>query len=254
MTFEQFKAVNPGLSREDECSWREWFELPIRDDVFHRVFSSKCGAFRDYPAVNAISRLHELGITIPTSVTLDLTTALAIFLSRPNIHYTPTKAKRIERLAALAMELSDLLREEKEEWLIYWGDVAVDDDEPEPQSQIEVSEMISALEILQLSSQERAEWLSSAKGTEIEPGSNRAPRVRYFYWLMLLGFWKFALGRQIATSTSDTSVYGPLVTFIGIMSERGASQEDLSGDAIRAFIRRVEEQGRVALVREYFIR
>lgn len=244
--------MHPDLSQEDERYWRDWYELPAKDEVLHATFATLGRAFKDFPGEKAIARLHQLGVTVPASELIHLTSGLAVFNSHPNIHYTPAEAKRVEQLSSLAKQLSDLLREEKEEWLSVWGDIADHDDEPEPEASVEVAALIENLEILQQSSQERAAWLVSAKGSEIEPGSNRAPRIRYFYWLMLLGFWKFVLGRPIATSTSDTAAYGPLVAFIRIMSERGVSQEDLTGDAIRAFIRRVDEQGRIEMVKKYF--
>lgn len=67
MKWEEFKGMNPDLSQEDERYWRDWHELPAKDEVLHATLAGLGGAFKDYPAEKAISRLHQLGVTIPTS-------------------------------------------------------------------------------------------------------------------------------------------------------------------------------------------
>jgi hypothetical protein len=232
----------------------DYFNLPVRDDVAEGTFGAMLQKFGGFPAPDAMSRLHGLGITVSQHNLVMLSAALASFQAFPSVHYSQAAVKREERIAYLARELRECLVDEEHEWRYFWGDVDQEEEQPEPEDTIEVASMLSDLQALKNGAEERAEWLRSAKTSPFEPGSNRAPRVRFFYWLLLLGFWKYRLGREIGTSSNDGAVYGPLVSFIKIMSERGVPEEELSGDAIRAFIRRIEEQGRIETVRSFFNR
>jgi hypothetical protein len=165
--------------------------------------------------------------------------------------------ERERKIAELSAELIELLSHgdgQQEGWRYYWGDADWSDfeetlEQPEPEGTVNVPDLHEELEILANSARERLAWLHWARNFEIEPQSNRAERTRYFYWLMLIAFWRYQLQREVGTCTApDRDAYGPLVKMIQVMSARGMSEEETK--TIRAFIRRFVD--RAAHFKQYF--
>lgn len=215
--------------------------------------------FESFPAPTAMSQLAEAGILIRAWDLMCLGTAMRTFHSFPSLHFNKEAVEREQRIAELSAELVELLSHgdgQQDGWRHYWGAADWSDfdetlEHPEPEGTINVPDLQDDLEILGNSAKERLEWLHSAKNSDIEPQSNRAERTRYFYWLMLIAFWRYQLQREIGTCTApDRDAYGPLVKFIQVMSARGMSEDELKGTTIRAFIRRFES--RSGHFEEYF--
>lgn len=216
-----------------------WFKAPAEDGlVTHLGSSSKMEQFAGFVSTTVVSDLSQEGITLTVWDALQLMTALRVVHSWPSVRYSTEAIDREERIRKLAEQLEAELKSE-DEWRIYWGDADPDVDDPEPKGSLEVAGLVEQLQTLQRSAEEREVWLRSAKQMAIEPGSNRAERPRTFYWLVLLAFWKHHLGRDIVTSTTQQNKgAGPLVRFIQIMSKGAMASDQITGTAIRAWVRR----------------
>jgi hypothetical protein len=234
------------------------FLAPARDNMvegygFHE------GYFKDFPSLTAMSQLAEAGILVRGWDMMRLGTAVQTFHSFPSLHYKKEAVDLEHRIAEVSTELIDLLSHgagEQDGWRTFWGNADWSDfdetlEQPEPEGTINVPDLREELKILLSSAKERLDWLHSAKNADIEPQSNRADRIRYFYWLMLIAFWRYQLQREIGTCTApDRDAYGPLVKLIQVMSARGMTEDETRGDTIRAFIRRHAD--RAAFFESYF--
>lgn len=187
------------------------------------------------------SRLSAAGITLTGMDAIILMTGMRMFENLPEMHATGSRIDAEERIATLAEELGRLVGKAQSDsgFRYVWGEIDPADEEPEPDRTVEVSEFLKQLEIIRTSAQQTASWLRAGRSSPRLPGSNRADRTRYFYWLLLLAFWSRHLGREIKTSNGwDRDPYGPLVSFVRAFSAGGLGEEDLSGDTIRQWIRR----------------
>lgn len=232
---------------------RDMFLAPATDVSLESFFALGMEHFAKFPSPTAMSQLAAAGILVRGWDLIALGSALSGFHAFPSLHLTPENIAREEKIAALSAQLRDLLKsDEKQEWRYVWrnGDFS-DEERPEPEDAVEVADLRANLMTLQRTAEERLEWLASAKNLEIDPGSNRADRIRYFYWLMLIAFWKYQLKREVGTCTApDKDAYGPLIKLIQVMSARGMSSEETKGSTIRAFIRRNAD--RASYFEEYF--
>lgn len=217
------------------------------------------GYFKDFPSPTAMSQLADAGILVRGWDMMRLGVAAQTFHSLPSLHYNREAVEREQRIVELAAELNQILSfgaGEQDGWRYFWGNADWSDfdetlEQPEPEGTIDILEFREDLDTLGNSARERLHWLQSAKDADIEPGSNRAERTRYFYWLMLIAFWRYQLQRDIGTCTApDRDAYGPLVKFIQVMSARGMSDVETKGTTIRAFIRRSAD--RAAHFESYF--
>lgn len=234
------------------------FLAPARDSMvegygFHE------GYFKDFPSPTAMSQLAEAGILVRGWDMMRLGTAIQTFHSFPSLHYGKESIDREQRIAEISSELIELLSHgegEQDGWRYFWGNADGSDfeetlEQPEPEGTIDVPDLRENLDILAKSAHERLDWLHSAKEADIEPRSNRPDRTRYFYWLMLIAFWRYQLQRDVKTCTApDRDAYGPLIKLIQVMSAKGMSDEETKGDTIRAFIRRNAD--RAAFFQSYF--
>ncbi|PRD41377.1 hypothetical protein C5748_22080 [Phyllobacterium phragmitis] len=232
---------------EDFDVERDLFLAPAEDRQLDAHFGHGVEHFESFPSPTAMSQLAEAGILVRTWDLMQLGVAMHTFHGSPSLHFNKESIERERRIAELTADLSNLLSHgeiEEDGWRTFWGNADWSDFEetleaPEPEGTINVPDLREDLVILENSAKERLEWLQSAKQSIIEPQSNRADRIRYFYWLILIAFWRYQLRREIGTCTSpDRDAYGPLVKFIQVMSARGMSQEETKGTTIRAFIRR----------------
>jgi hypothetical protein len=237
---------------------RDLWLAPATDGILGGFFQHGMEHFEGLASPTAMSQLSEAGILVRGWDVISLGAALRTFHGFPSVHYSKEAIDREQQISELSAQLHALLATgegEQDGWRTYWGDVDWSDfdetlEAPEPTSVINVPDLMESLGDLKNAADERLEWLHSAKFSGIDPG-NRAGRIRYFYWLILIAFWKFQLQREVGTSTSlGKDAYGPLIKFIQVMSAQGMSDEEIHGDTIRAFIRRHE--GREDHFREYF--
>ncbi|MER8625552.1 hypothetical protein [Mesorhizobium sp. M1143] len=226
------------MSHDDD----DYFLAPATDRLLV-LFQYGMEHFKGFPLPDAMSKLSMAGIVVLGWDLLQLQVAFRTFHGFPSLHFSKEAVDREKQISDLCERLLALLEVEQDGWRTYWGDVdwRVYDktmEAPEPAAEVEVPALMETLADLKKAADERLEWLDSTKNFEIDPG-NRAGRIRYFYWLLLMAFWKFQLLREIGTSTSEgKDAYGPLIKFIQVMSARGMSSEERQGDTIRAFIRR----------------
>ena len=205
-------------------------DLDLRDQLENGI-----DQFRDLPSPHALKQCRDAGIAMTVNDVAALTVGLRMFQAYPFLFANPQTESKERRLRELSLELSALLREEGD-WRAYWGDI--DNLKRSPETAVDVKELRKRLEDLSLTANEKEEWLKSAKDVVIYPG-NRANRVRYYYWLLLCGFWKYHLGREIGASTSPDrqDAYGPLITFLQAMSAGGMGEKQISGNNVRRWIR-----------------
>lgn len=190
---------------------------------------------------DAEARLRAAGIGLTGMDCVMLVTGMRVFEGYPEMHATGDRIETEERIAALADELGKLVEKAHTDygWRHVWGEVDPDDEQPEPDGSVEVSEFLEQLDMIRQSAQQAVYWLHVGRQSPRLPQSNRADRTRYFYWLLLLAFWTRRLGREIKTSNgSDRDPYGPLVYFIQAFSAGGMNERELSGDTVRQWIRR----------------
>lgn len=240
----------------------DFFSQPATDFQFSVQIRFAFDRFKFLPPTTAMSELAEAGVLVRHYDVIRLGAAIGTFHAFPSLHFGKEAIRRERRIAELSAELIDILspevrgRDGEDGWRLYWGSAdwsQFDEtlEPPEPDEQLNVADFCKDLETLAKTAGEQREWLASAKDSEFEPQSNRAERVRYFYWLLLIAFWKFQLQRDVTTCTApDRQAYGPLVKFIQVMSAGGMSRAETGGDMIRAFIRRFED--RAAHFEEYF--
>lgn len=187
--------------------------------------------------------LRDMGIVLSRYDNIALQSALKTFHQGPSVHYTPeavAKEQRIQSLVKqLKAELGPELERDEEATREFWGD-DIDPEDPEPSEYLYLGEFLDSLDLLERCSEEHSRWLETAKTLDVEPKSNRADRIRYFYWLILLAFWKFRLKREIKTSSNgENEGSGPLVRFIQVMSKGGGSEfNESNGSAVRQWILR----------------
>lgn len=233
--------------------------LAPAQDVMVEGYGFHEGYFKDFPSPTAMSQLAEAGILVRGWDMMRLGSAVQTFHSLPSLHYKKEAVALEQRIAEVSSELIDLLSHgagEQDGWRTFWGNADWSDfektlEQPEPEGTINIPDFLEELDILHNSARERLGWLHSAKNADIEPQSNRADRIRYFYWLMLIAFWQYQLERDVGTCTApDRDAYGPLVKLIQVMSARGMSEEETKGTTIRAFIRRFSD--RAAHFESYF--
>jgi hypothetical protein len=226
---------------------RDFFLAQADDRLMESYLQFGTRHFDGFPSPTAMSQLAEAGILIRGWDLMCLGAAMRTFHAYPSLHLSKEALQREQRIAELSDELNELLATDAGEydgWRYFWGDADWSDfeetlEQPEPDGTINIPDLREELTILTDSARERLDWLHSAKDADIEPQSNRAGRIRYFYWLMLMAFWRYQLQRQIGTCTApDRDAYGPLVKFVQVMSARGMSDEETKGTTIRAFIRR----------------
>lgn len=247
------------LDHDDFGEAEDAFLSPATDGQLEVHLRLGSEHFESFPSPTAMSQLAEAGILIRGWDLMCLSVAMRTFHTLPSLHFNKEAIEREQKIAELSTELVELLSHgdgQEDGWRYHWGNTDWSDfeetlEQPEPEGSIEVPELQEDLRILANSARERLEWLQSAKYSDIEPQSNRAERTRYFYWLMLIAFWRYQLLREVGTCTApDRDAYGPLVKFIQVMSARGMSEDELKGTTIRAFIRRFES--RAGHFEEYF--
>ena len=199
-------------------------------------FSGHC-----HPA--AITRLASAGIHLQAIDLIALHIALGTFYAGyPSLHHSEEALAKERRIAQLSAELSALLADDEGDGCrIHWGNADWEGAKrtlraPEPQATVPVADLRQSLAHLEAGALERVEWIASAKDLSFAPGAAAKP-VRYFYWLVLMAFWKFHLRRSIATSVgADGKPTGPLIDFILHMSAKDL-QGTVSPGAIRRFVR-----------------
>jgi len=234
------------MTGSDEENGEDFFLTPATDGQMEAQLSFEAGPFMNFPSPTAMTQLAAAGIVVRTWDLICLGAAMRTLRSLPNMHFSKEAVERETRMAALSRELAELLAAggDDDGWRCFWGNADWSDfdetlEQPDPEETIDVKGLQSELVALGKSAAEQLEWLTSAKYSAIEPQSNRAERTRYFYWLLLIGFWRYQLQRAIGTCTApDRDAYGPLVTFIRVMSAQGMTEEETKGTTIRAFIRR----------------
>lgn len=224
---------NPVTAREMEATW-PMFEMEH---------------FSRFVPKDLLSELEKIGIVLSRWDNIALQTALKTFHQGPSVHYSPEAVAKEERILTLVKQLKDELEPEvTSEYAAreFWGE-DVDPDDPEPSEYLYLKDFLDSLDLLHRSAFEHLVWLESAKLMDIEPRSNRADRVRYFYWLILLGFWKYHLKREIRTSSNgENKGTGPLVKFIQIMSKAGGLEfSELNGTAVRQWIKRNADRAEI---------
>lgn len=217
---------NPITAKEMEATW-PFFEMEH---------------FSRFVPKDLLTELENIGIVLSRWDNIALQSALKTFHQGPSVHYSPEAVAKEERILSLVRQLKDELEPEvtsEDAVREFWGD-NVDPDDPEPSEYLYLKDFLERLDLLQRSAFEHLAWLHSAKLMDVEPRSNRADRIRYFYWLILLGFWKYHLKRDFGTSSNgDNEGTGPLVRFIQVMSKAGGLEfNELNGTAVRQWIRR----------------
>jgi len=233
-----------------------FWDNPVTPDEFWGTLALfKMMHFERFMADSVLDDLAKIGIIFSRKDNLILQVALKTFHQGPSVHYSPEAIAKEERILNLAQqlraELSPELESDENAVREYWGD-EVDQDDPEPSEYLYLGDFIRSLDLLTKCSFEHMVWLASAKTMDVEPQSNRANRMRYFYWLLLLGFWKYALKHDLGTSSTDENEgSGPLVRFIQIMSKGGGLEfNELSGTAIRQWVRR--NKNKTETIRHFF--
>lgn len=207
------------------------------------AMSNMIAPFHKFIPEGVVGLLREEGFPLTgKNITTLLTFLSMISRGRMEIHAKKAEIKREELISKRASEFSEILKDiwTDDGWRYVWGeeDYDPDDDKPEPEDSINVPELLERLDSLKRSADERAKGLKIARTTSFLPTGNRTIWERHFYWVALLWFWRDELKRDIGTSTKEgVDSYGPLVRFIRTLSSRGWTENELSGDAIRSWIR-----------------
>ena len=201
------------------------------------------GPFSDHSHPAAISHLAAAGIDLQAIDLIALHVALGTFYAGyPSLHHSEAALAKERRIAELSAELSALLADDEDDGCRFhwgaadWAGAKKTLRAPEPQATVPVADLRQSLAHLEAGALERVEWIASAKDLSFAPGP-AAKQVRYFYWLVLMAFWKFHLRRSIATCVgADGRPSGPLIDFILQMSAKDLPGT-ISPGAIRRFIR-----------------
>lgn len=138
-------------------------------------------------------------------------------------------------IATRARELIDLLGRADHDngWRYAW-----DSDYEEIESSIKIDQFIDDLETLAQNAEQRLEQFTLAKNIGLHPQSGK---IRYFYWMSLIAFWKFALGRDVkASDNGKNRPSGPMVAFVETMSFGMTGR--VSPGAIRKFVERHRDE------------
>lgn len=231
-----------------------------KDEIWHLAQTLR--HFRPLIPPDVSKRLAEARIIIEGHQITALITGLGVFeATQPELYTTKEMAASEQRIADLAEELSALIAASpftQDGWRYVWGDVPADEEDPDPQDCVEVAGFLSQLKTIKDSAIESVDVINESLTSRLLPGSNRANRLRYFYWLLLLAYWKTILGRDFGLCNDEIrGPNGPLVSFMQALSAGGLSagiftEAELSGNAIQQFVRR--NSNRVEGVAEFFSR
>lgn len=106
------------------------------------------------------------------------------------------------------------------------------------------SDLLDSLSVFEEACEGLSRLLPVLQNDTPKLGGNHGSRVRFLYWMLLMAFWKEYLKRNVGTSNSEKKgSYGPLVSFIQILSSARLIRREYSGGAVRQFIRR--HRGRI---------
>lgn len=193
-------------------------------------------------------RLANAGIELEgVQVTLLISGLKSFEVIHTELYVTKGMTVSEQRIIDLADELAMLIKESPlthDGWRYTWGEASSDEETPDCQDCLEIAEFLKQLRIVRASAVEGVDALRAGLASNLLPGSNRANRLRYFYWLLLLAYWKNDLKREVKMSNSEArGPCGDLISFIQALSAGGVTagivtEAELSGDAIRQFIRR----------------
>ncbi|MEJ6783756.1 hypothetical protein [Aminobacter sp. Piv2-1] len=190
-----------------------------------------CAAF---PAPDAVETLASRGVDI-NQLTI-LVDCLARVGRSWDFRESREESDSESSIAARARELVELLRNADHDngWRHAW-----DAEYEKIENSVELDQLSDDLETLARNAEQRLEQFQFAKTIGLHPQSGK---VRYFYWMSLIAFWKFALGREVKASDNGRNrPSGPLVAFIETMSF-GMTGGAVTPGAIRKFIERHRDE------------
>ena len=222
------------------------FDRPATDAV---IEGQACllNVFAKFVPDDAATRLAGAGIFLTVGDVVVLFAGIALFEGADIADATPAALARERRIAELAGELADALQEAGDGagWRHVWGEPDPLDEEPDPVQSVEIAGFLDDLDAVARSAAERVATIGNGLESALQPNGNRTDRVRFHFWRLLTAFWAGRLGRQIATSVADErGPGGPLIAFIQAFSAGGMKAEELSGEAVRQWVRR---HGKTAL-------
>lgn len=214
---------------------------PAEDDMFHR-FIPELDFFSSIVPHDAPSRLIAAGIEMTAGQASQFLTGLAMMGANPELQFSQSHLENWKEIQKLSARLLPHIKKEatsnRHGEVHWWNNIDPNDEEPEPLETINLSELILSLAVLEKSAAEHINTHNYGKESPSGPGSNRADRIRFFYWHALLAFWKENLGRPVQTSINPTGEpVGPLVRFFQAMT----AGESVSGAAVRNWILRQKD-------------
>lgn len=238
------------LPWEDDPENPNFLKNPAKIAEFEAVFGAwRMERFAHLIPSSVPDRLGSIGVTYTRWHNIALSSILAYVEAGAVANFSADRLKKERRIAELVTALKEELADEvidESSVRLYWGDY-VDPEDPEPQDYLYLESFQRDLDLLQSIAGEQIEWLTSAKSSPFEPGSNRADRYRHVYWLTILGFWKFVMHKPVATSSDqEGQANGPLIRFFQAMT----LGYDEQPNAIREWVRRNEQK--VEEIREVF--
>lgn len=182
---------------------------------------------RSFPAADASQQLAAMGVSPGQLATLVAMLQGVAY----DLKSTLQREKAERQISKQSSELLDLLKQVEHN--NGWRHV-FDDEFREPIESVEVEPLLEALETLVKSSLQEANRLTDLRQYSLAPKAGRSPRIRFFYWIALMVFWKFLLGRELSVSVTDGTPDGPLIRFMEMMSA-GMQEPTLRGK-IHAFV------------------
>lgn len=196
-----------------------------------------------FPAPDAIGVLATRGVDVAELAVL--VECLARIGRSWDFRNNRLEADHEKMISEKSRELAELLNQTRDEngWRHAW-----DGEYQQLEASVEVDRLTDDLETLARAADQRAEQFLLATRVGIHP---RSGKIQFFYWMSLLAFWKFVLGREVRTSDNGKNrKSGPLVAFIETMSV-GMTDTAVTPGAIRKFVERhrdeVEKFGRTFL-------
>jgi hypothetical protein len=187
-----------------------------------------------FPAPDSVETLAGRGIEINQLMTL--VKCLAKVGHSWDFRESREESDRESLIAARARELVDLVRntDHGNGWCHAW-----DSDYEGIETSVEIDQLSDDLETLARNAEQRLEQFLLVKTIGLHPQSSK---VRYFYWMSLIVFWKFVLCREVKASDNGRNrPSGPLVAFIETMSF-GMTGSAVTPGAIRKFIERHRDE------------